>query len=181
MPHLVPEGFKNMPAVSIQRHSLPGKARLVAFFALAAITVPTYLFLPSTSGSGNYTHLVPHNSKKLLDVCTRARLTPDRPPADARHVSERFEPGTKPVFIQNATIWTGVKQGNGRVKVVRGDLLLEGGLIHGVYKDGVSASEIMKYVHGRDGIEIRDVGGAWVTPGELFIRVRLLFRESLTD
>ncbi|KAF8597516.1 hypothetical protein BDV93DRAFT_547903 [Ceratobasidium sp. AG-I] len=153
-----------MAVLSNQQPPFPGKARVVALFTLAAIAVPTYLFLPSTTGPANHIHHVPQNARRILDTCTRAKMTPDRPSADSRQVSERFEPGTKPVFIQNATIWTGVKQENGRVKVVRGDLLLDGGVIHGIYEDGVSASEIMGHVYGKEGIEIRDVGGAWVTP-----------------
>lgn len=169
MPRLVPEDFDKMTSLSTQRSSFPSKARLATLFTLAAVAVPTYLFLPLATSSGNHIHQVPRNAQTILDRCSRASLTPDRPSADGRHVSDRFEPGTKAVFIQNATIWTGVKGNNGHVKVVRGDLLLDGGVIHGIYSDGVSASEIMKHEYGREGIEIRDVGGAWVTPGALFI------------
>ncbi|KAF9230010.1 hypothetical protein BU15DRAFT_84184 [Melanogaster broomeanus] len=43
--------------------------------------------------------------------------------------SDRYEPGMKPVLIWNAAIWTGLQNG---LDVVRGDILLEQGLIKAI-------------------------------------------------
>lgn len=74
-----------------------------------------------------------------------------------RSQSDRFVPGTKPVLLKGAKIWTGAKNGT---QVFTGDILLDKGLIKSV---GNLGSASLK-AYGSDLIVV-DVKGAWVTPG----------------
>jgi cytosine/adenosine deaminase-related metal-dependent hydrolase len=60
------------------------------------------------------------------------------------------------VLIRNATIWTGAVKG---LEVVRGDVLLDQGLVKAV---GVVEQGLLK---GLEGLVEYDARGAWVTPG----------------
>ncbi|CED83667.1 Metal-dependent hydrolase, composite domain [Phaffia rhodozyma] len=84
------------------------------------------------------------------------------PPAQPSfiQVSDRFVPGTQPVLLTNATIWTGNK--DGQEVILAGSVLLEGGLIKAISKSKDDIKDLLKrscHVH-----EI-DVGGKWITPG----------------
>lgn len=70
---------------------------------------------------------VPIDASATLAKCRALHIKPG-PPTDfySRNVSDRFQKGTKPVVIRNATIWTGRVQG---LEVLEGDLLLEDGII----------------------------------------------------
>ena len=70
---------------------------------------------------------VPQHAQELKAKCERLHLKPG-PSADfhERTVSDRFEPGTKAVLVRNARVWTGRLEG---LEVVRGDVLLDGGII----------------------------------------------------
>ncbi|KIJ59733.1 hypothetical protein HYDPIDRAFT_32949 [Hydnomerulius pinastri MD-312] len=100
----------------------------------------------------------------ILDQC-RYIKTPAGPPADfhARQESDRFVPGTKPVLIKNATIWTSGQNGT---EVVEGDLLLHKGLIKAV------GDVPLKLLQGLQ-LEVVDAYGAWVTPGIVDIHSHL--------
>jgi len=95
--------------------------------------------------------------ERILQTCAALKV-PAGPPADfySRNVSGRFQLGTKPTLIRNATIWTG--EGNGMV-VVLGDILLDGGIIKAV---GHVSSEMLPETRI---IEVYDAKGAWITPG----------------
>lgn len=57
-------------------------------------------------------------------------IKPKVPPTfHERDTSDRFQPGTKPILIRNATIWTG--GGDGR-EVISGDIFVNGGIIKAV-------------------------------------------------
>ncbi|KZV70092.1 carbohydrate esterase family 9 protein [Peniophora sp. CONT] len=73
-----------------------------------------------------------------------------------REVSDRFVPGTKPVWIRNATIWTGRVQG---LETVYGDVLLSGGIIKAL--GTVSPDMLAMY----NDVEELDAHGSWVSPG----------------
>jgi len=90
----------------------------------------------------------------LLQRC-RSLNTPAGPPADfhKRTQSDRFSPGTKPIIIKNAKIWTG--EDNGR-HVMQGDILLDKGMIMEV--GGIPQ-------HNCKDITVLDAQGGWVTPG----------------
>ncbi|KAG9112790.1 hypothetical protein FRC07_007874, partial [Ceratobasidium sp. 392] len=136
------------------------------FYSGVLAFVTTYSLLWATSlTSGGHNHIIPQNAKNILGRCARAEATPNRHSSDQRRVSDRFEPGTKPVLILNATVWTGVKEHDGHVRVVNGDVLIDGGVIRGLYADGVGSKAAAKDEYGSlNAIEIRDANGAWVTP-----------------
>ncbi|QRW21792.1 carbohydrate esterase family 9 protein [Rhizoctonia solani] len=75
----------------------------------------------------------------------------------SRAESERWEPGTPPTLIQNATIWTGGDNGD---EVVLGDILLDKGIIKAVgeYPLGLDAVG--------NKLVVKNVQGAWVSPGD---------------
>ncbi|KXN85953.1 hypothetical protein AN958_10661 [Leucoagaricus sp. SymC.cos] len=97
----------------------------------------------------------------LTDRCKTLRA-PAGPPPDfdpATRVqghSDRFVPGTHPVLIRNAKIWTGHDDGK---EVVHGDVLLDRGLVVEVGK--VSKKDLDGLKH----IKVVDAKGRWVTPG----------------
>jgi hypothetical protein len=93
--------------------------------------------------------------------CQALRATPG-PAADflKRTHSDRFAPGTKPVLVKNAKIWTGEKNGT---EVVHADILLDKGIIKGI---GQTARKI---IHAyKDDMVVVDAKNAWVTPGYVF-------------
>jgi len=77
---------------------------------------------------------VPLHAADTLARCRSLSLKP-APPAEfsSRTQSDRYEPGTKSVLIRNASIWTGLDNGE---DVVHGDILLENGLIKSVGDPG---------------------------------------------
>jgi hypothetical protein len=67
-------------------------------------------------------HHSPLHAKEILDKCKANNVVPG-PPKDfrARTVSDRYEAGTVPIVIRNATIWIGRGEGIH----TKGDILLE--------------------------------------------------------
>ncbi|KAG6841877.1 hypothetical protein C0991_005607 [Blastosporella zonata] len=81
-----------------------------------------------------------------------------------RAESDRFVPGTKPVLIQRARVWTGANNGT---EVFHGDVLLDKGLIQNIgHLQGLVES------FGKD-LVVLDAKGAWVTPGIVDIHSHL--------
>ncbi|KAF8967824.1 carbohydrate esterase family 9 protein [Flammula alnicola] len=101
----------------------------------------------------------PHRASAVLARCRQLNAQAG-PPQDfhQRRQSDRFEEGTSPVLIQNATIWTGADNGT---EVVKGDILLDKGLIKGI---GHLARAAALQTYGDD-LVVVDAKGAWVTPG----------------
>ncbi|KAF8805276.1 hypothetical protein BYT27DRAFT_7297664 [Phlegmacium glaucopus] len=105
-----------------------------------------------------------HHRSELQAICKNIR-TPAGPPQSfntaARIENDRFVPGTPPVLLRNATVWTGARNG---AEIVYGDVLLDRGLVVAVgyippsLLDGVRQSTMTE-------VRVEDVGGAWVTPG----------------
>jgi imidazolonepropionase-like amidohydrolase len=86
-----------------------------------------------------------------------------RPPPSPKHATEkrktsdRFVPGTKGVWLRNATLWTGEKDGE---EVLYGvGVYLEGGVIRKIGAEDDLASLV------KDDAEVVDLHGAWITPG----------------
>lgn len=70
---------------------------------------------------------VPFHAADTLAKCRSLSVKPAPPPGFTERVqSDRYEAGTTSVLIRNASIWTGLNDG---ADVVRGDILLEKGLI----------------------------------------------------
>jgi hypothetical protein len=139
-----------------QRRRLKGHWR--ALIAVVTLFLSTQLFLYGSYGADESSDAIPPHAEALLAKCA-ALNEGAGPPANfwKRSHSDRFVPGTKPLLIRNARIWTGAQNGT---EVIQGSVLLENGLIRtisrghtpiprGPYKD----------------LEVVDVGGAWVTPG----------------
>ncbi|KAL1703300.1 hypothetical protein EV121DRAFT_281199 [Schizophyllum commune] len=90
-------------------------------------------------------------------LCKLLHVKPGPPPSfHDRAVSDRHVPGTKPVWVRNATLWTGNANGT---EVVTGDLLLADGLIKAV---GIIPDALLRaYTE----VESINAQRAWVTPG----------------
>lgn len=99
--------------------------------------------------------------RNILSRCSALASKPSIPPGfETRTESDRYEEGTKPVLIRNATIWTGNKDGH---EVLYGaDVLLARGIIEWVGEaDGLRKATAM---YGK-ALETVNADGAWVTPG----------------
>jgi hypothetical protein len=121
---------------------------------------------------------VPPNAKQILDVCAALNIPAGPPPGfDERKASDRFEPGTPPTLIRNATIFTGAFNGTeiayGNFLLLQywhasqtyfiGDLFLDKGIVKAL---GFVPPILLKHA-SRDGNQLQtiDANGAWVTPG----------------
>jgi hypothetical protein len=115
---------------------------------LATALVWTYLPLPRIPP--------PPNAGELTAKCTAIRI-PAGPPLDfpSRPTSDRFVQGTRATLVTDATIWTGGDEGT---EVLRGDVLLDGGVIRAVGHVPEPLLRELEY-------DTLDAGGRWVTPG----------------
>lgn len=108
----------------------------------------------------------PSHAASIISRCqalTEQVGTPDD--FKRRSKSDRFEPGTKPVLIKDAKIWTGGRNGT---EVVRGDVLMDKGLIKSMGRLLPTALD----TYGSE-LQVVDAGGAWVTPGIVDIHSHL--------
>ncbi|KAL1686090.1 hypothetical protein GGG16DRAFT_118255 [Schizophyllum commune] len=98
----------------------------------------------------------PPHVQAALARCRVLHAKPEPPPNfHARAVSDRFETGTRPTLVRNATVWTGEGVVEG------GDILLAGGVIQAVGRLGAANDLGQEYA----ALEVVDAHGAWVTPG----------------
>ncbi|KAF7428612.1 hypothetical protein PC9H_007839 [Pleurotus ostreatus] len=131
--------------------------RLLATLLLSALALSLSAYNIWTTEQDRTLAKPPLRAKEILDQCRSLELEPGPPPDfHLRKASDRFVPGTKAVLIKNATIWTGEISG---YEVVKGDLLLDKGLIQAI--GDVGEDIILKYQE----LETVDVAGSWVTPG----------------
>ncbi|KAK0497265.1 hypothetical protein EDD18DRAFT_148225 [Armillaria luteobubalina] len=106
----------------------------------------------------NTTH-IPLHTAETLQKCQLLDVPPGPPSGfHSRTESDRFLPGTKATLLKNATIWTGRVNG---LEVVRGDILLDKGIIKAV---GVVDPDALAVYTVQD-LVTYDVGGAWISPG----------------
>jgi hypothetical protein len=136
------------------------RKRLKLLLPLLALSSACVWFQFSLFSS--YASLEAHQLPEHIAVAQSRCAQKDRLPGPSwnfysRALSDRFEHGTKPTLITNATIWTGEHNGT---RVVTGDILLDGGIIKAV---GVVSRRLIKH-YGAD-LQIIDANGAWVTPG----------------
>lgn len=103
------------------------------------------------------TSYIPINAAEITRTCRLLDVTPG-PAKDfnRRTKSDRFVKGTPPTLLKNATIWTGRASG---IDIVRGDLLLDGGLIKAI---GHIKEETLNVYSN---LVSFDLEGGWVTPG----------------
>lgn len=101
--------------------------------------------------------VIPSHASETLAKCRGLHAVPTPPPdARRRASSDRYEKGTKPYLIRNATIWTGRVNG---LEILNGDVLLDKGLIKAVGKTDRAKLESL------EDIVVYDAHGAWVSPG----------------
>ena len=96
---------------------------------------------------------VSSSAADILNQCASRHVVPETPLL--RHISDRFEAGTRPTLIKNVTLWTGARNGT---EIVYGDVFLDKGLVQGI---GYIPEAF--YV-GRD-TDVHDAHGGWITPG----------------
>ncbi|CAE6451909.1 unnamed protein product [Rhizoctonia solani] len=100
--------------------------------------------------------LSPH-AVESISKCKALNLKPGPPKSFwSRTESERWEPGTPPTLIQNATIWTGGDHGD---EVLLGDILLDKGIIKAV---GRVPPALLDAIGNK--LVVKNVKGAWVSP-----------------
>jgi hypothetical protein len=136
--------------------------RLLGFFLCCIIIAQSFRLL--TSQDTFLQVIGDHRRSELRAICKSIR-TPAGPPQSfstaARMENDRFVPGTPPVLLKDASIWTGA--GNG-TEIVHGDVLLDRGLVVAVGHIPPSLLDSVRQ-SSRTEIRVEDLGGAWVTPG----------------
>ncbi|KAN0084286.1 hypothetical protein V8E55_007790 [Tylopilus felleus] len=124
---------------------------------LAALLLGALFFSVDLASLGTQDRVqrIPFRAVETLAQCRSLSAKPGPPSGfSGRTASDRWERGTGVVRIRNAVVWTGLDGGR---EVVRGDVLLEKGLIRAV--GDVRAFE------SQDNVTEIDAEGAWVTPG----------------
>ncbi|KAJ1304895.1 hypothetical protein OPQ81_006029 [Rhizoctonia solani] len=102
-------------------------------------------------------HPVPPHALESLSKCKSLKIKPGPPKSFwSRTESDRWEPGTPPTLIQNATIWTGGDHGD---EVLIGDILLDKGIIKAV---GRVPPGLLDAIGNK--LVVKNVQGAWVSP-----------------
>ncbi|KDQ57532.1 hypothetical protein JAAARDRAFT_35246 [Jaapia argillacea MUCL 33604] len=116
-----------------------------------------YLQYQSTTGL-LFTSRIPAHASTTVARCLALDQKPG-PPTNfyKRSESDRYAPGTPPVLIKNARIWTGGENGT---EVLRGEILLEKGLIKEVGR--VSSRSLARL---KEELVVYDARDRWVTPG----------------
>ncbi|KAI9064852.1 composite domain of metallo-dependent hydrolase [Trametes sanguinea] len=137
-------------------------SRLRTIFLCIVLTALTFYasYIPSPSSSSpqpkQAIQSAPLAAQDLLRKCAARHVAPG--PAFGfrdREASDRFENGTRPTLIKNATLWTGARNGT---EVVYGDIFLDKGLIRGI-------GDIPEIVYANKDTYVVDARGGWVTPG----------------
>jgi hypothetical protein len=131
--------------------------RLLSFLVAAVVGLQLYQYSSSSAWGPLHGTRVPLHAAATLARCRALDVKPG-PPADfhRRVRSDRFVPGTKPVLLRNARIWTGERNGT---EVVKGSILLGNGIIQAI--GGVPERLLAPW----EDLEVYDLDGAWVTPG----------------
>ncbi|EIN06427.1 carbohydrate esterase family 9 protein [Punctularia strigosozonata HHB-11173 SS5] len=140
------------PARQVRSHSWSTKigVALLSAFALAS------LFKNITLDSSRASQELPLHAEETLARCRVLHVKPAAP-TEKRTVSDRYVPGeARPVLIKNATIWTG---GNGGAEIIKGDVLLEKGLVKTVGR--IDTETLAAY----SDYATVDARGSWITPG----------------
>lgn len=147
-----------LPQGYVRRESrVPFFLRLLALSSLASLSFFGYTLSHFTGG--NHGSRIPLDAVEVQARCRSLNIKPGPPSGfHDRTMSDRFVEGTKHVWIQNATIWTGRVQG---LEVIQGDVLLMNGMIKAV--GDVDSQLVGLRDHGE--VEILDAHGAYVTPG----------------
>ncbi|KAI0085138.1 hypothetical protein BDY19DRAFT_457969 [Irpex rosettiformis] len=141
---------------------------LLAIFVLFNLWYISSLLL--TPSSFRNVISVPLHAQETLEKCRALHIKPGVPEDFHNRVkSDRYEEGTtKTVIIRNATVWTGGVKG---LEVVKGDVLLEGGIIKSVGVD-IDEDELAKLEGSKD-MKVINGNGRWLTPGIIDVHSHL--------
>ncbi|KAK7470199.1 hypothetical protein VKT23_001637 [Stygiomarasmius scandens] len=142
------------PAPFVQRRRAKANSLLRVLSILSLVAVGAYVSLFTVHLRGNASlSSIPINANEILDKCRNLNVVPG-PPRDfySRSESDRFERGTKPVLIKNATIWTGEKVIKG------GDVLLDRGIIKAI-------GSVDENDYDLGFVNKLNAHGAWLSPG----------------
>ncbi|KIJ40898.1 hypothetical protein M422DRAFT_75681 [Sphaerobolus stellatus SS14] len=157
----LPLGNDNADHRKLRRKS--GKLARLGLFSVVLCSISLVLYVQSLSSINTAHSRVPYKADEILARCAELNRKPG-PPRDfhTRTHSDRFVPGTNPVLLHNATIWTGSVDDHGKEEIVIGDVLMDRGIVRWV--GGANDLKNAKEIYGEN-LAIVDVGGAWVTPG----------------
>ncbi|KAF8897047.1 hypothetical protein CPB84DRAFT_1836987 [Gymnopilus junonius] len=139
----------------------PTNARSTSFRSLLGAVLLVVITLSSLGVTLDWNHRgtvrIPINAAEIVAKCQALHVLPG-PPSNfhERVESDRYEAGTPPILLKNATIWTGRVSGH---EVVVGDIFLDKGLIKEI--GDVKQSMLDSY---KD-ILVLEAEGAWITPG----------------
>jgi hypothetical protein len=150
------------------RHRRGIIVRVLACLALiqAASIFFTYLSSYRAPLAQRLQRLSPIQTAQALEKCRLRSLVPG-PSLDfhTRDKSDRAVSGTPVMLVRNAQIWTGESNGT---QVVKGDVLLENGIIKAVGHLGGLTEQDVRAMQSKGEIKVMDAKGAWVTPGYTF-------------
>ncbi|EJD52321.1 hypothetical protein AURDEDRAFT_111071 [Auricularia subglabra TFB-10046 SS5] len=149
-----------MPKTGLQPYDYESPRRrvpLTAALVLAALA--TGYYATNTFNAPAYAPVVPYNAAAILDRCSTLNAQVLNAPdfAERREVSDRFEPGTRPALVRNATLWTGDRVIHG------GDVLIGKGIIKYVGR-GLGRRELAQFNVEEHLVDSFNAQGAWVTP-----------------
>ncbi|KAI0769727.1 hypothetical protein BD413DRAFT_613748 [Trametes elegans] len=150
----------------LQRQPLSGSSLRKLLGLVVLLTFSTsYAYLGFSGTDHHSLEPVPLDAPSIISKCASLHLRPG-PPADfyGRSQSDRFQAGTAPVLIRNASIWTGFSDG---LEVIRGDILLDKGLIKQV--GHINSKTLASY----NNATVIDAKGAWLTPGVIDVHSHL--------
>ncbi|CAK5274361.1 unnamed protein product [Mycena citricolor] len=156
--HMVSNGLPSS-AMAMQKSWVP---RLLYYPLTLALVLTSLRLVYKTRRTTPHSLIPP--SLRIPAQCT-AILAPILPsdsyPTD-RKTSDRYVPGTRPVLLRNATLWTGRDDGR---EIIRGaSILLDQGLIVAVLQEMPDVQGLAKE-RGLENIDVVDVQGKWVSPG----------------
>ncbi|QRV94368.1 carbohydrate esterase family 9 protein [Ceratobasidium sp. AG-Ba] len=142
----------------IRRKNKPACVLRLNSFAVVALGAAGFvLWNASHLSHGHRSRPHPPHAARIIHKCKSLHATPGPPDSFwSRTVSDRFEPGTPPTWIQNATIWTG---GDDGYEIIVGDIFLDRGIIKAV-------GRVPPLLIDNAGPKLvtKNVGGAWVSP-----------------
>lgn len=146
-----------LPGSSSRSHSSVARGRLLFSILVVSVTCVAYITLHATEiTSSHRVQRLPINADAILSQCAALHEKPG-PPADflAREVSDRFELGTRPTLIRNASIWTGTQNG---IDIMYGDVFLDKGIVKAI-------GHVSDALYANRDVDVYDAEGGWVTPG----------------
>lgn len=104
--------------IAAQNHALKYLALAAGLYLSTVIVTSTFFH----DNSYRRRHAPPPDADEILAMCQHLHQTPG-PPENflSRTKSDRYVPGTLPIFIKNATIWVGT----GQEPLVATDIILD--------------------------------------------------------